>query len=59
MLLFRYLAVRAQDGVWVDDRPQPAQDSSRRGGQEEAAFKSESHPYVGAELPLHSDDLVV
>ncbi|MBB5082343.1 hypothetical protein [Nonomuraea endophytica] len=62
MPLFHDLAVPAQDGVRADDKPELAQDCAGKRGQEcrqeEAVFGGESHPHIGAELPLQDHDLV-
>jgi hypothetical protein len=56
------LAVPAQNGVRADDKPQAMQDRSRQrgqqGSQEDTLLRSESHPGIGAELPLQAHDLV-
>ncbi|MCT9929958.1 hypothetical protein N5079_06955 [Planotetraspora sp. A-T 1434] len=62
MTLFHQIAVPAQDGVRTDEEPQPAQDPAgqrrQKGGEKGPVFRGESHPRVGAELPLKDADLV-
>jgi hypothetical protein len=62
VLLFRCLAVPAQDGVRANDKSQPTQDRAGQRGQERGRERrssgGESHPYIGAGLPLQDHDLM-
>ncbi|MFE0153625.1 hypothetical protein ACFWY5_41260 [Nonomuraea sp. NPDC059007] len=62
MLPFHDLGMPAQDDVRADDKPKPAQDRSEQRSQErrqeEAVFRGESHPRIGAELPLQDHELM-
>ncbi|GIH45454.1 hypothetical protein [Microbispora rosea] len=62
MPLFQQIAVPAQDGIRMDEEPQPTQDLAgqrcQECGEEGSILGGESHPGVGAELPLKNGDLV-
>ncbi|KAB8188592.1 hypothetical protein FH608_043295 [Nonomuraea phyllanthi] len=62
MTLSYEIAVPAQDGVWSDEQPQPAQEivgqRGQRSGEKGPILGRESHPGVIAELSLQNGDLV-
>ncbi|WP_206184711.1 hypothetical protein [Thermoactinospora rubra] len=62
MTLSHEIAVPAQDGVWSDEEPQPAQEIVGQQGQERGekgpVLDRESHPGVVAELSSQDGDLV-
>ncbi|MFG1710445.1 hypothetical protein ACFLIM_45490 [Nonomuraea sp. M3C6] len=62
MTSLEQIAVPAQDRIWSNEKPQPAQDLAgqrcQEGGEKGPVFRRESDSGVVAELPFEDGDLV-